>query len=203
MTNTLSKTGITRNGGENQEWKVIVFSEYMKYVGSIEVLNGQDKRTITALNNSSKGCLDSNGLHPKGFIALNDVQVYSKSGGRRGYGHVGNYESHRIKADSVFLAYDLFPSMGDDAERLKSKKYESWAPSRIQIITEPFESVNYKIEGDIRKFQQLYNSREKRFLPIANCKLERIVAKEQRSIRQFEFPFMALNKDYIQSYGFE
>ncbi len=178
------------------------------YKGTITALPPPlDARTISILNYRENIKIDQDNIILKDFVGLDNVIVTNRN--------TPLYEYNRltIKKSDIIMAYDIFDKMGKDADRIRHLKAKVNRFQRVDIITETVGyNTCYRITGEVANlFTKLENNY---FIPVKKAVLEKIITfpnsslseetEETYGIKTFppvEFPFLAVNKDYIQAFS--
>ncbi len=176
-------------------WKVSVVTPVKNYSGLVVCPEKGDKRTISILNNDYKVYIKDCNLEDiplVGFLALNKVSIYHH--GEK----IAEYDNYLIKKDEIIYAYDEFQKMGEKKESQRIRQHQSG--KKIEIITTPIGNSCFIITGNIISFKNQY-ARNK-FIPVANAVIRNIKNLASNSDEKYlDFPFIALNRDYIGGYS--
>ncbi|MGM5482292.1 MAG: hypothetical protein ACQESF_02410 [Nanobdellota archaeon] len=176
-------------------WKVTLLTGSTQYIGTLKANGNADKRTVSLLNKPPKKAYVFNptDVVAPGFIELDDVTI--KTGSTQ-----ENAKNLKIKIDDIILAYDYFEEMGNNTLRKQAKnldKYKTMSKT-MQIYTSRTGNSMYSLKGKVNNFQNQYTS-ENKFIPIKDIEFTNILGKDRLTR---EINFLALNKNYIESYSF-
>ena len=178
-------------------WKVSIVTPGKNYSGLVVCPEIGDKRTISILNNDYKvyikNCDQEEDIPLVGFLVLNNVSIFQQ--GKK----IAEYDDYLIKKDEIIYAYDEFQRMGKEKESQRILQHQSGR--RIEIITTSIGSSCFIITGNIISFKNQYT--RNKFIPMANVvirNLQKIASEDEE--KYLEFPFIALNKDYISGYSY-
>jgi len=178
-----------------QEWKAIIVTPGKIYEGKLSCnFKLQDKRTLTLLNTKIVSCIDKDSL--ENYLSLTDVSLLL-NGKRHSW-----WNKVFIKKSQIIFAYDEYKQMGSESERkrfatIQSKRSQGLIS--INILTLITKDIFYDIKGEYKgAFKEIVN---RQFVPLVNVVIEEIIENEGQVFRKSHDPkpFIALNKDYIES----
>ncbi len=178
-----------------QEWKVTIVASGKIYEGKF-LCNPKlkDKRTLNFLNAKIVDCMDQHAL--EGYVFLKDTSLLLNSK------KVFTMDKVLIKTSQIIFAYDEYKQMGSDTERkrfYKLQEQRSQRPISVNIATSITKGSFYNIKGEYNGGFKTIVSRQ--FVPLVNVAIQEIFEKEGQFYKKKKDtkPFIALNRDYIES----
>jgi hypothetical protein len=178
-----------------QEWKIIIVTTGKIYGGNLSCNPQlQDKRTLSFLNSTVADYMDKHSL--KGYILLKDVSLLLNSE------IVFTVDKALIKKSEIIFVYDEYKQMGSDIDRKRFyalQEQRSQATTGVNIVTSMAKDSFYNIKGEYKgAFKEII---ARQFVPLVNVEIEEIFEKDGKVCKkkQKKNPFIALNKDYIES----
>jgi hypothetical protein len=180
---------------ENKTWRIVVMTPYKFYKGDISANSQQDKRTVSILNNSYRHGLYDEDYIPEGYVRLENVNVLARK-----HQLLSGIDALNIRKTQIIFAYDEFEKMGSDVIRVRHSKHWNKKTEKIEFVTLTMGYSCFYITGKVQEYNQKMN-REKQFIPIADAEIENIVTLPGETKRaKKKIPFLAMNRNYIESY---